>query len=58
MYLVDDAGYKFPDGTTGWDRDRAEEQKLRNSTTVTLYPGDEEVLTIDVMTGDERQRAG
>jgi hypothetical protein len=52
------AGYELPDGTTGWDRDRAEEQKLKDSTTVTLHPGDEEVLTIDVMVDDEEQRTG
>lgn len=52
------AGYELPDGTTGWDRDRAEEQELKDSTTVTLHPGEERVLTVDVIVEDEEQRAG
>jgi uncharacterized cupredoxin-like copper-binding protein len=43
------AGYELPEGTTGWDPDRAEEQELKDSVTVTLEPGDEETFTIDVM---------
>lgn len=43
------AGYELPDGTTGWDGDRAEEQDLKDSVTVTLQPGDEELLTVDVI---------
>ncbi|MFC6943242.1 CARDB domain-containing protein, partial [Salinirubellus sp. GCM10025818] len=42
------AGYELPDGATGWDADRAEEQELKDSITVTLNPGEEEVLTVDV----------
>jgi hypothetical protein len=42
-------GYKLPDGTTGWIPDRAEEQELKDSVTLTLEPGDEVTLTIDVM---------
>ena len=46
------AGYEFPDGTTSWDAERADEQELRDSMTVTLQPGEEDVLTVDV-TPDE-----
>lgn len=52
------AGYELPDGTTGWDGDRAHEQDLKDSATVTLHPGEEEILTIDVMVGTDEQRAG
>ena len=52
------AGYELPDGTTGWDRDRAEEQELKDSTTVTLHPGEERVLSVDVIVEEEEQRAG
>ena len=41
------AGYQLPDGSSGWDS-RADEQELKDSVTVTLQPGDEETLTIDV----------
>jgi hypothetical protein len=43
------AGYELPDGTTEWDGDRAEEQELKDSVTMTLEPGDEETFTVDVM---------
>lgn len=42
------AGYELPDGTTGWDAARADEQELKDSMTVVLQPGEEEVLAVDV----------
>ncbi len=45
-------GYEFPDGTTSWDAEHADEQVLKDSMTVTLQPGEEAVLTVDV-TPDE-----
>ncbi|MFC6939159.1 hypothetical protein ACFQE8_04175 [Salinirubellus sp. GCM10025818] len=41
-------GYEFPDGTTSWDAEHADEQELKDSMTVTLQPGEEAVLTVDV----------
>jgi hypothetical protein len=49
-------GYELPDGTTSWDPERADEQELEDSMTVTLQPGEEEVLTVDV-TPDEQTAA-
>jgi hypothetical protein len=46
-------GYEFPDGTTSWDPERADEQELKDSMTVTLQPGEEEVLTVDVMPDEQ-----
>lgn len=51
------AGYELPSGTDGWDGNHADQQELKDSATVTLHPGDEEVLTIDVMVGEEEQQA-
>jgi hypothetical protein len=50
-------GYELPDGTTGWDVDRAEDQKSKDSVTVTLQASDEDVLTTDVMSTETEQRA-
>ena len=47
------AGYELPNGTTEWDGDRADEQELMDSITVTLESGDEEVLTVDVIPDEE-----
>ncbi|MFC6939162.1 hypothetical protein ACFQE8_04190 [Salinirubellus sp. GCM10025818] len=41
-------GYEFPDGTTSWDAEHADEQELKDSMTVTLQPDEEAVLTVDV----------
>jgi hypothetical protein len=45
------AGYELPEGTTGWDADRADEQELKDSMTRTLAPGDE--MTFIVYVFDE-----
>jgi len=47
------AGYELPDGTTDWDPDRAEEQELKDSVTMTLEPGDETTFTVDVIDEDD-----
>ncbi len=45
-------GYELPDGSTGWDADRADEQELKDSMTRTLSPGDEMVFIVNVFDQD------
>ncbi|MDX1745942.1 MAG: hypothetical protein R3324_08395, partial [Halobacteriales archaeon] len=42
------AAYELPDGTTEWISDRAHEQELKDHVTVTLEPGEEITLFVNV----------
>lgn len=42
------AGYELPEGETGWNPDRIEDQELRDADTLTLEPGERVELVINV----------